>query len=113
VLVFYPQAFTPGGQAGSFMIFADNNNNWVQDSGESVLVPQIFMPSQVSLVSAAFTSNGAGGATDTTSCGFDSQGVAARNGAAYVIGDVQLKNSRNETRTISFNATGKAKISKP
>ena len=113
VLVFYPEDFAPGGQAGSFMVFEDNNNNWIQDPGESVILPQTFMPSQVSLISAAFASNGAGGATDTTSCGFDSQGLAARNGAAYVIGNLQLKNSKNETRTISFNASGRVKVSKP
>jgi len=113
VVVFYPEDFTPGGQTGSFVVFEDNDNNWIQDPGDSVLVSQTFMPSEVCLISAAFTSNGSGGATDTTSCGFDSQGVAARNGAAYVIGNVQLKNSKNETRTISFNASGKVKISKP
>jgi Tfp pilus assembly protein FimT len=113
VLTFYPEAFTPGGQAGSFMIFEDNNNSWVQDPGERVITPQTFMPSKVSLISAAFTSNGSGGTTDTTSCGFGSQGVAARIGAAYVIGNVQLKNSKNETRTISINASGRVKVSKP
>ena len=111
VVVFYPESFTVGGRAGSFMIYEDNNNNWVQDLGENTILPRTYMPSKVTLISAAFDSNGSGGALDTTCYGFDSQGLAARNGAVYVAGDVELENSRNEKRRITFNASGKAKTS--
>ena len=72
-----------------------------------------YMPRNVNLISATFTSNGSGEATETYCCGFDSQGLAARksNSVVYVTGDVQLKNSKDQTRTISINPFGKTKIS--
>ena len=124
VVVFYPDSFTPADQANSFLIFEDDNrnddpdentdNNWIHDAGEgeNVIVQRTYMPRNVNLISATFTSNGSGAATETFSCGFDSQGLAARKkgSVAYVTGDVQLKNSKNQTRTISFNPFGKTKI---
>ena len=121
VVVFYPDSFTPADQANSFLIFEDDNrddfidatdNNWIHDAGENVIVQRIYMPRNVNLSSAIFTSNGSGAATETFSCGFDSQGLAARKlgSVVYVTGDVQLKNSKNQTRTISFNPFGKTKI---
>ena len=113
VVAFYPEGFTPVAQANSFLIYEDTNNNWVQDPGENILLSRIYMPAKVNLLSATFTSNGSGESTETTSCGFDSQGVAARTGATYVIGNLALKNAKNQTRTISLNASGKTKISMP
>jgi type IV fimbrial biogenesis protein FimT len=124
VVVFSPTSFTPAGKAGSFMIFEDDNrngipqedtdNNWVLDSGERVIMQTTDMRPQVSLVSAVFTANLSGEANETFCYGFDSQGLAAsvKDGAAFVIGEVQLQNSRNQTRKIAFQATGKAKITK-
>jgi Tfp pilus assembly protein FimT len=110
VAAFYPYNYMPTDQANSYLIFEDSNENWMQDSGENVVVARTFMPAKVDL-SALFTSNGSGGPTQTTSCGFDSQGIAARNGAAYVIGDVTLlQNDSGQSRTIAFNASGKTKI---
>ena len=113
VVVFYPEDFIPAEQANSFLIYEDANNDWVQDSDENVLVQRTHLPPKVKLISATFTSNGSGEATETFSCGFDSQGLAARKSGSvvYVTGDVQLKNSKNQTRTISFNPFGKTKIS--
>ena len=113
VVVFYPDSFTPADQANSFLIFEDADNDWIQDSGESVIVQRTYMPRNVNLISATFTSNGSGDATETFCCGFDSQGLAARktNSIVYVTGDVQLKNSKDQTRTISINPFGKTKIS--
>jgi prepilin-type N-terminal cleavage/methylation domain-containing protein len=113
VVVFYPNDFFPAEQANSFLIYEDANNDWVQDSDENVLVQRTYMPRQVNLISATFTSNGSGEATETFSCGFDSQGLAARKpgSVVYVTGDVQLKNTKNQTRTISFSPFGKTKIS--
>ncbi len=113
VVVFYPESFIPAEQANSFLIYEDTDNDWIQDSGEHVIVQRIYMPPNVQLISATFTSNGSGEATQTFSCGFDSQGLAARKSGSvvYVTGDVQLKNSKNQTRTISFNPFGKTKIS--
>ena len=122
VVVFYPDSFTPADQANSFLIFEDDNrnddpdentdNNWIHDAGENVIVQRIYMPRNVNLSSATFTSNGSGEATETFSCGFDSQGLAARKtgSVVYVTGNVQLTNSKNQTRTISFNPFGKTKI---
>ena len=112
VVAFYPEGF-PADQANSFLIYEDTNNNWVQDSGENILLSRTYMPAKVNLLSATFTSNGSGESTQTTSCGFDSQGVAARTGATYVIGNVALKNDKDQTRTISLNASGKTKILMP
>jgi len=102
VVVFYPESFIPAEQANSFLIYEDGDNDWIQDSGEHVIVQRIYMPPNVQLISATFTSNGSGEATQTFSCGFDSQGLAARKSGSvvYVTGDVQLKNSKNQTRTI-------------
>jgi len=113
VAVFYPDSFIPADQANSFLIYEDTNNDWIQDAGENVIVQRTHMPPNVKLISAVFTSNGSGGVTDTLSCGFDSQGLAATKSGSvvYVTGDVQLKNSKNQTRTISFNPFGKTKIS--
>jgi Tfp pilus assembly protein FimT len=111
VVAFYPKSFIPADKANSFLIYEDTNNNWVQDSGENILLSRTYMPAKVNVLSAAFTSNGSGELTETTSCGFDSQGVAARTGTAYVIGNVALKNDKDQTRTISFNASGKTRIS--
>jgi prepilin-type N-terminal cleavage/methylation domain-containing protein len=113
VVVFYPESFIPAEQANSFLIYVDTDSDWIQDSGEHVIVQRIYMPPKVQLISATFTSNGSGEATQTFSCGFDSQGLAARKSGSvvYVTGDVQLKNSKNQTRTISFNPFGKTKIS--
>jgi len=121
VVVFYPDSFTPADQANSFLIFEDDNrddfidatdNNWIRDAGENVVVQRTYMPRNVNLSSATFTSNGSGAATETFSCGFDSQGLAARKkgSVVYVTGDVQLKNSKDQTRTISLNPFGKTKI---
>ena len=122
VVVFYPDSFTPADQANSFLIFEDDNrddfidatdNNWIHDAGENVIVQRTYMPRNIKLISAVFTSNGSGEATETFCCGFDSQGLAARKSGSvvYVTGDVQLKNTKNQTRTISFNPFGKTKIS--
>ena len=113
VVVFYPNDFSPAEQANSFLIYEDTDNDWIKDSDENVIVQRTYMPRQVNLISATFTSNGSGEPTDTFSCGFDSQGLAARKSGSvvYVIGDVQLKNSKNQTRTITFNPFGKTKIS--
>ena len=113
VVVFYPESFTPADKANSFLIYEDTDKNWIQDSDENVLVERTYMPRDVSLISAIFTSNGSGEVTETLSCGFDSQGLAAKKSGSvvYVTGDVQLKNSKNQTRTISFNPFGKTKIS--
>jgi Tfp pilus assembly protein FimT len=113
VAVFYPAGFSPADQANSFLIYEDKDNDWIQDSDENVIVHRTHMPAKVKLISAVFTSNGSGEATETLSCGFDSQGLAARRSGSvvYVTGDVQLKNSKNETRTISFNPFGRTKIS--
>ena len=113
VVVFYPDSFTPADQANSFLIYEDTDNDWIQDSGENVIVQRTYMPRKVNLISATFTSNGSGEATETFSCGFDSQGLAARatGSVVYVTGDVQLRNSKNQTRTISLNPFGKTKIS--
>jgi Tfp pilus assembly protein FimT len=122
VVVFYPKTFMPADQANSFLIFEDDNrngtidatdNNWIQDPGETVIFARTKMPAKVNLVSATFTSNGSGEPTQTFSCGFDSQGVAARNGAVYVIGDAKLQNDNGQERTITFHASGKTKISLP
>jgi prepilin-type N-terminal cleavage/methylation domain-containing protein len=113
VVVFYPESFTPAVQANSFLIYEDTDKDWIQDSDENVLVQRTYMPSKVKMISAAFTLNGSGAATETLSYGFDSQGLAARKigSVLYVTGDVQLKNSKNQTRTISFNPFGKIKMS--
>jgi type IV fimbrial biogenesis protein FimT len=113
VVVFYPKSFVPADLANSFLIYEDTNNDWIQDPGDTVIFSRTKMPAKVSLVSATFTANGSGGLTETTSCGFDSQGVAARNGAVYVIGDVKLKNDNDQERTITLHASGKTKISLP
>ena len=122
VVVFYPKSFVPAEQANSFLIFEDDNrngtidatdNNWIQDPGETVIFSRTSMPAKVSLLSATFTSNGSGEPTQTTSCGFDSHGTAARNGAVYVTGDLVLESENSQTRTITFNASGKTKISLP
>jgi prepilin-type N-terminal cleavage/methylation domain-containing protein len=113
VVVFYPDDFSPADQANSFLIYEDTDNDWIQDSDENVITQRTYMPPNVNLISATFTSNGSGEATDTFSCGFDSQGLAARatGSVVYVTGDVQLRNSKNQTRTISLNPFGKTKIS--
>lgn len=113
VVVFYPESFTPAEQANSFLIYEDTDKDWVQDSDEEVIVQRAYMPSNVDLVSAIFTSNGSGEVTDTFSCGFDSQGLAARQAGSvvHVTGEVQLENSKNQKRKISFNSFGKTKIS--
>lgn len=112
VVVFYPDSFTPADQANSFLIYEDTDNDWIQDSGENVIVQRTYMPRKVNLISATFTSNGSGEATETFSCGFDSQGLAARKtgSVTYVTGDVQIQNSKNQTRTISLNPFGKTKV---
>ena len=113
VVAFYPQSFVPVDQANSFLIYEDNNNDWIQDPADTIVLARTPMPAKVSLLSATFTSNGSGEPTQTTSCGFDSHGIAARNGAVYVTGDLVLENENNQTRTITFNASGKTKISLP
>lgn len=113
VVAFYPKDYFLADQANSYLIYEDSNDNWIQDAGENHLVSRTYMPAQVTISSATFTDNGSGQSTDTTSCGFDSQGTAARTGAIYVIGNIALKNNNNQTRTINFNATGKARISMP
>ena len=112
VVVFYPENFVPADQANSFLIYEDTDNDWIQDSDENVIAQRTYMPPKVNLISAIFTSNGSGEATETFCCGFDSQGLAARKSGSvvYVTGDVQLKNSKNQTRTISFNPFGKIKV---
>jgi prepilin-type N-terminal cleavage/methylation domain-containing protein len=113
VVVFYPEDFIPTDQANSFLIYEDTDKDWIQDSDENVIVQRTHMPPKVKMISAAFTLNGSGATTETLSYGFDSQGLAARKigSVVYVTGDVQLRNSKNETRTISFNHFGKIKIS--
>ena len=113
VVVFYPKGFVPAEQANSFLIYEDNNNDWIQDPADTIVLARTPMPAKVSLLSATFTSNGSGEPTQTTSCGFDSHGVAARNGAVYVTGDLVLESENSQTRTITFNASGKTKISLP
>jgi Tfp pilus assembly protein FimT len=112
VVVFYPDSFTPAEQANSFLVYEDTDSDWIQDAGENVIAQRTYMPRNVKLISATFTSNGSGEATETFSCGFDSQGLAARktDSVVYVTGNVQLKNSKNQTRTISLNPFGKTKI---
>ncbi|MEJ2234172.1 MAG: GspH/FimT family pseudopilin [Syntrophobacterales bacterium] len=113
VAVFYPKTFLPADQANSFLIYEDADKDWVQDPGETVILSRSKMPAKVNLQSATFTDNGSGELTQTTSCGFDSQGVAARNDAIYVIGDLKLQNDNGQERTITFHASGKTKISLP
>jgi prepilin-type N-terminal cleavage/methylation domain-containing protein len=114
VVVFRPDSFSPGGRAGTFSIYEDTNKNWKQDGGEKTIMAAANMPPQISLTSAVFAANGCGIADlDTTCFGFDSQGVAARNGAAYVTGSIQLRDRKNETRTISFQVSGKSKVATP
>ena len=113
VAVYYPKSFLPADQANSFLIYEDTNKDWIQDPGETVIFSRTKMPAKVSLVSATFTSNGSGELTQTTSCGFDSQGIAARNGAVYVIEDLKLQNDNGQERTITLHASGKTKISLP
>jgi prepilin-type N-terminal cleavage/methylation domain-containing protein len=111
VVAFYPKNHLPAAQANSYLIYEDDNDNWIQDAGEKLLVPRTYMPTQVNLQSATFTANGSGQATETTSCGFDSHGTAARTGVVYVTGDVVLQNNNNQTKNINLNASGKTKIS--
>jgi Tfp pilus assembly protein FimT len=113
VVAFYPKSFVPADQANSFLIYEDNNNDWIQDPSDTIIFSRTKMPAKVNLLSAIFTSNGSGEPTQTSSYGFDSQGVAARNGAVYVIGDAKLQNDNGQERTITFNASGKTKISLP
>ena len=113
VVAFYPKSFVPADQANSFLIYEDNNNDWIQDPSDTIIFSRTKMPAKVNLLSAIFTSNGSGEPTQTTSYGFDSQGVAARNGAVYVIGDAKLQNDNGQERTITFHASGKTKISLP
>ena len=113
VVAFYPKTFSPAEQANSYLIYEDANENWVQDAGENLLVSRTYMPAQVSILSATFTDNGSGEATNTTSCGFNSQGIAARTGAVYVTGDVVLETIKNQTRTVNFSACGRTKIDMP
>ena len=113
VVAFYPKSFVPADQANSFLIYEDNNNDWIQDPSDTIIFSRTKMPAKVNLLSAIFTSNGSGEPTHTSSYGFDSLGVAARNGAVYVIGDAKLQNDNGQERTITFNASGKTKISLP
>jgi hypothetical protein len=113
VVVFYPKSFVPADLANSFLIYEDTNNDWIQDPGDTVIFSRTKMPAKVNLVSATFTSNGSGAPTQTFSCGFDSQGVAGRSGAVYVIGDLKLQNDNGQERTITVHASGKTKISLP
>ena len=113
VVIFSPVAFTPAG-GGTFAIFEDKDNDWVQDAGERVVLQSTSMPRQVTLTSAIF--DFAGNGTDLRSfCGFGPQGLAARNGNVYVQGSgvgqgVVLRNSKNATRTIWLWASGKTEI---
>jgi type II secretion system protein H len=109
VVVFTPAA---GGQRGSFMIYQDTDRNWQFNAGagDRVIMPSTVMPADVTLASAVFVDNGS---TGTTSYGFDSQGIAARNAANYVTGAVQLRGRNNDTRTITFSVSGKSTVSIP
>jgi type IV fimbrial biogenesis protein FimT len=113
VVVFSPTAFTPQG-GGTFSIYEDSDNDWVQDAGEPVILPSTSMPRRVTLTSAVFDFAGHG--TDLRSyCGFGPQGLAARNGSVYVEGSgagqgIVLENSKNHTRTVWFWASGKTEI---
>ena len=114
VVVFSPTAFTPGG-GGSFFIYEDSSpKNWSPDPGERVMLHSTSMPSRVTLTSAWF--DFAGNGTDLRKyCGFDPQGLAARYGNIYVQGagdgqGIVLRNSKNDTHTIRFWASGKAEI---
>ena len=115
VAVFYPQDFMVADKANSFLIYEDTNKDWIQDPGENVIFARSKMPAKVNLQSATFTDNGSGESTNTYSCGFDSQGIAARkfNSVVYVIGDLKLQNDNGQERTITFHASGKTKISLP
>ena len=110
---FSPTAFTTAG-GGSFVIYEDSDNDWIQDPGERVMLQSTSMPSRVTLTSAVF--DFAGNGTDLRSfCGFGPQGLAARNGNIYVQGagggqGIVLRNSKNDTHTIWFWASGKAEI---
>jgi len=113
VVVFSPTAFTTAG-GGSFVIYEDSDNDWIQDPGERVMLHSTSMPTRVTLTSAVF--DFAGNGTDLRSfCGFGPQGLAARNGNIYVQGagggqGIVLRNSKNDTHTIWFWASGKAEI---
>ena len=111
VVVFDPSAFNPAG-GGKYSIYADTDRDWNQDAGEPVLLPPTDMPRRVTLALAVFDDNGSGQPTSTRSCGFDPGGAAAwaLGGHNPVTGNIQLINSKSDTRTIRFWASGKTEI---
>ncbi len=113
VVEFSPATFTPAG-GGTFSIYEDINNDWVHDAGEPVVLPDTSMPRRVTLTAADFDFAG-DGSDPRPYCGFDPQGLAARNGSTYIQGTgagrgIVLRNSKDDTRTIWFWASGKTDI---
>jgi Tfp pilus assembly protein FimT len=113
VVAFSPTGFTPTG-GGTFIIYEDSDSDWVKDAGEPVVLPNTSMPRRVTLTSADFDFAD-DGSDPRPYCGFDPQGLAARNGTTYIQGTgagrgIVLQNSKNDTRTIWFWASGKTEV---
>jgi type IV fimbrial biogenesis protein FimT len=110
VVVFSSSPYSPSGQSGTYRVFVDSDEDWVEDSGEETLVSTVTMPSGVTLYFSSFTNNGTGG---TDSAGFSPKGLVARSTTgAFVSGEVRLRNVAGRYARVQVTAAGGITLSK-
>ena len=104
VISITPAAYTPGGRVGSYMIFVDDGNgggiagNDTRD-GTEVVLTQVAMPEDVSLIIANFTAG-------STTPGYTFRGLPLANR----IGEVQVKNNNLRRYRATLSMAGNVRL---
>lgn len=99
IIIFTPAAYTPAGQAGSYLIFVDNSpsSGTAGPGPEDTIISQVTMPKQTTLYSDSFTGNTAG---------FNSRGLPWNN----IWGSVRIRNNKSRYYQITLFSSGSFKM---
>lgn len=112
VLVFEPDGAAGALPGGSYYVFEDTNANWIEDAGETKVVPRKGMPHGVVLFNVNFNNNGNLQPSATRCCAYNMQGIATRavGGGTFVTGSVSLQ-AGQMSRVVRANFTVTGRVS--
>jgi len=108
VALFTSGAYSPAGEVGNYTVFLDNNENFVQDGGEQLILQQ-GMPPGISLTAADFA-DFAGLGTPATASGFRPRGLplSSANGGANA--GVLIRNNKSRFYRILISPAGNIRL---
>ena len=108
VVLFSSGAYNPNGQVGNYTVFMDNNQNFVRDGGDRLIVQQA-MPPRISLYTADFADFAGLGAPGSAS-GFRARGLPLSSADGTVNAGVSIRNNNSRFYRVLLSPAGNIRL---